>query len=249
MKGKVTYTAEYKRIYYPVEFVVVEENAPALLGLQTSVELGLVERVDDVSTNRDLMDDYDDVFQGLGLLKQTHSIKLSPDHQPVVHPARRVPFRLQKQFDETLSHMVKNKIITKVTEPTEWVNPIVTVRKPSGDLRICLDPLELNKAIHREHYAIPTPSEIVARLHGSQFFSVLMQHPVFCKYRWTRRAVISPHSPLHPVAIASFVCHSAFDRCQKSSTGRSLSCSRTIHSVRGQRTIYNMVSESGYCDV
>ena len=69
--------------------------------------------------------------------------------------------------------MVQNKIITKVTEPTEWVNPIVTVRKPSGDLRICLDPLELNKAIRREHYAIPTPSEIVARLHGSKFFSVL----------------------------------------------------------------------------
>ena len=32
--------------------------------------------------------------------------------------------------------MESNKIITKVTEPTEWVNPIVTVRKPSGALRI-----------------------------------------------------------------------------------------------------------------
>ena len=69
--------------------------------------------------------------------------------------------------------MESNKIITKVTEPTEWVNPIVTVRKPSGALRICLDPLELNKAIRREHYSIPTPGEIVAKLHGSKYFSTL----------------------------------------------------------------------------
>ena len=91
----------------------------------------------------------------------------------MIHPARRVSYRLQEQFDKTLSDMVRSEIITKVTEPTEWVNPIVTVRKPSGALRICLDPLELNKAIRREHYSIPTPGAIVAKLHGAQYFSTL----------------------------------------------------------------------------
>ena len=74
---------------------------------------------------------------------------------------------------KTLSDMERNEIITKVTEPAEWVNPIVTVRKPPGALRICLDPLELNKAIRRGHYSIPTPREIVAKLHGPQYFSTL----------------------------------------------------------------------------
>ena len=91
----------------------------------------------------------------------------------MIHPACRVPNRLQEQFDTTLSDMVRNEIITNVTEPTEWVNPIVTVRKPSGALRICLDQLELNKAIRREHYSIPTPGEIVSKLHGAQYFSTL----------------------------------------------------------------------------
>ena len=75
-----------------------------------------------------------------------------------------IVFSVKEQFDKTLSDMESNKIITKVTEPTEWVNPIVTVRKPSGALRICLDPLELNKAIRREHYSIPTPGEIVVKI-------------------------------------------------------------------------------------
>ena len=173
VKGQVTYTAEYKQKYYPIEFVVVEEKAPALLGLETCIELGLVKRVNQVEKEESVLDEFKDVFQGLGRLKQKHSIRLKPECEPVIHPARRVPYRLQEQFDKTLSDMESNKIITKVTEPTEWVNPIVTVRKPSGALRICLDPLELNKAIRWEHYSIPTPGEIVAKLHGSKYFSTL----------------------------------------------------------------------------
>ena len=33
VNDKVTYTAEYKRKYYPIKFVIVNERAPALLGL------------------------------------------------------------------------------------------------------------------------------------------------------------------------------------------------------------------------
>ena len=132
-----------------------------------------MKRVNQVEKEESVLDEFKDVFQGLGRLKQKHSIILKPECEPVIHPARRVPYRLQEQFDKTLSDMESNKSITKITEPTEWVNPIVTVRKPPGALRICLDPLELNKAIRREHYSIPTPGEIVAKLHGSKYFSTL----------------------------------------------------------------------------
>ena len=173
VKGKVTYTAEYKRKYYPIEFVIVNERAPALLGLETSIELGLVKRVNKVEKEESVLEEFKDVFQGLGRLKQKHSIRLKHECEPVIHPARIAPYRLQEQFDKTLCDMESNKIITKVTELTEWVNPIVTVRKPSSALRICLDPLGLNKVIRREHYSIPTPGEIVAKLHGSKYFSTL----------------------------------------------------------------------------
>ena len=61
VKGKVTYTAEYKRKHYPIEFVILNERAPALLGLETRMELRLV--------------------KGLGRLKQKHSIRLKPENQ------------------------------------------------------------------------------------------------------------------------------------------------------------------------
>ena len=68
--------------------------------------------------------------------------------------------------------MEKEGHIAKITEPTDWVNSMVTVVK--GDkIRICLDPKDLNRAVRREHYKIPTVEEIVADLPGATVFSVI----------------------------------------------------------------------------
>ena len=68
--------------------------------------------------------------------------------------------------------MEKEGHIAKITEPTDWVNSMVTVVK--GDkIRMCLDPKDLNRAVRREHYKIPTVEEIVADLTGATVFSVI----------------------------------------------------------------------------
>ena len=54
-------------------------------------------------------------------------------------------------------------IIQKVYGPTAWVNSMVVNEKRSGKLRICIDPRDLNKAILREHYQLPTQQEIASR--------------------------------------------------------------------------------------
>ena len=47
------------------------------------------------------------------------------------------------------------------------------VEKKNGTLRLCLDPRDLNKAIKREHYKIPTAQEISSKLAGKKVFSTL----------------------------------------------------------------------------
>lgn len=65
-------------------------------------------------------------------------------------------------------------VVVKVEEPTDWVNSFVVVEKPkSKQLRICLDPRPLNKAILREHFQLPTLDDIATRLHGAKVFSKL----------------------------------------------------------------------------
>ena len=65
------------------------------------------------------------------------------------------------------------EVIEKVTEPTNWVNSMVTIIKPNGSLRICIDPRDLNKAIQREHYPMQTIEEVTTRMPDATYFSVL----------------------------------------------------------------------------
>ena len=47
------------------------------------------------------------------------------------------------------------------------------VPKPNKDLRICNDQRDLNEAIKREHYYIPSLNEIVSKLKDATYFSVV----------------------------------------------------------------------------
>ena len=50
---------------------------------------------------------------------------------------------------------------------------MIAVRKPTGKLRICIDPKDLNQALKRPHYLTPTIKEILPHLSNAKVFSVL----------------------------------------------------------------------------
>ena len=69
---------------------------------------------------------------------------------PIRKPARKVPLTLCKKFKQEIDSMVKAGILTEVTPEMsmpEWLNSFVIVKKPNGNLRVCLDPTHLNKYI------------------------------------------------------------------------------------------------------
>ena len=68
--------------------------------------------------------------------------------------------------------MVEEGILTPVNEPTDWVSSMVTVVKPNKS-RICIDPKDLNRAIKRSHYPIPTNEEVATKLSKAKVFTVL----------------------------------------------------------------------------
>ena len=56
---------------------------------------------------------------------------------------------------------------------TDWVNSLVIREKANGRLRLCLDPKDLNRAIKRDHYPVPTLEEIILKLSDAKMFSKL----------------------------------------------------------------------------
>ena len=166
LEGKATLTTQHKdksiKITY---FVVNANNKPILLSGKASKALGLINRVNSI-------DDYPELKTTTGTLPGTYSLKIDPTVKPVVHGPRKLPQALATKVKEKLLEMEQDGHITKVTEPTDWVSSMCTVLK--GDkVRICIDPKDLNKAIRREHYPIPTIEEIVADMPGANTFSVI----------------------------------------------------------------------------
>ena len=50
---------------------------------------------------------------------------------------------------------------------------VVSEKLSTGRLRVCLDPKDLNKAIKRPPYPLPTLNDITAKLAGACYFSVM----------------------------------------------------------------------------
>ena len=54
--------------------------------------------------------------------------------------------------------------VAKVNEPTHWVNSIIVTEKSNDDIRMCIDPKDLNMSVRGEHFHIPTKEEILSDL-------------------------------------------------------------------------------------
>jgi hypothetical protein len=120
-----------------------------------------------------LLAKYESVFKGIGRLLMEHRIKLQQSAVPVVRLARRIPFKPSDPVLEKLSEMEQLGLIVKVSDPTDWVSPMVVARKSNGEIRICLDPADLNGAIKRQHYQVPSAQKIVSRIGKAKYFSTL----------------------------------------------------------------------------
>lgn len=170
--GKCTASIKYKKVTTSIKFIVADTISQPVLGATTCEKLNLIKRIFQIDTNLPaLLKKYQDCFGALGTLQKTHHITIDPSVPPVINPPRKIPFALRDKLKVELDRMTKMGIIKSVSEPTEWVNSLVIVEKPNGSLRICLDPRNLNKAIQREHFQIPTAEEIFADMHGAKFFS------------------------------------------------------------------------------
>ena len=181
--GIVTIPCSYRNVAFDILFYVIAQDAPSTLGIRSCQDLDLLRRVDTIEPSTQPLApsplDKDcvtarflDRFSALGCLPGRHTIRISDTAQPVVHPPRRVPNALLDRVKAELQRLEQLDVIVKQDEPISWVNSMVLVVKPDK-LRICLDPKDLNAAIQREHFPLPTIEAIVSRLPNAKFFSLL----------------------------------------------------------------------------
>ena len=172
---------------YSVEFIVVRDEHTPLLGLNAAEKMGLVkvmdknlDRVAIVQTQsgvypdeQSLVKKFPTVFDSkIGTLPGVARLRVKDDSIPTIMPDRRTPIAMRDKLSGELKRLEEVGVITKVEGPTPWVSQVVIAHKKSGDLRICIDPQELNKALIRERFTLPILEEKLHELGQSRLFTM-----------------------------------------------------------------------------
>ena len=97
------------------------------------------------------------LFDTIGNMPSTYTIRTDPSVPPVQHARWKVPIEYRDQIEKALDDMVLKGVIAPVTKPTAWVSSLTYSRKPDGTLHICLNPKDLNKAIVPRALQSPYP--------------------------------------------------------------------------------------------
>lgn len=123
-------------------------------------------------TETEIFTRYADLFDGaLGHLEGDVHLEVDSTVRPVQMPLRRMPIALQGRVEAELQKMTDEGIIEPITEPTDWVSALLILTKQSGQLRVCIDPFHLNKALKRSTYHMPTLDHILPKLANVKVFS------------------------------------------------------------------------------
>ena len=182
--GTIRLPVEYKGVEYDIKCEVLDgPNVPNILSEMDSVRMNLVKRVNVVDSvpksANEVYGQFKDVFQGVGKIPGKYDLKCDPTAKPVAHPPRPIPAALREPARAKLIQLESMGIIEKVPvgEPTAWCSAMHVVNKkssgPGKDVRITIDPKDLNDVLLREYHPMCTIEEVTTRTDGSKFFTVL----------------------------------------------------------------------------
>ncbi|XP_060854871.1 uncharacterized protein K02A2.6-like [Metopolophium dirhodum] len=179
--GSVELVCEANKEKICTRFIIVDDSKTRcvpILGLKTCIKLRLINRskVESIESNvclNSLIKDYKEVFDGgLGCFPGEYKIKIKENSEPRLNPPRRVPESIKEELKNTLSEMCELDVIVKVERPMSWSSNLVIVEKRDKSLRVCLDPVELNKVIIRDQFLIPTLEELRLNLNNKNWFTL-----------------------------------------------------------------------------
>ena len=166
---------------YTVTFEIVDGDVTPILGCRDAIRMNLVNYNPNIvhlvndTDDTNIESNYADLFTTeLGKLPVVYKMKLDPSVTPVVRPPRKVPRAMEERVKSELKRMTDLGVITPVNEPTEWVSSMVPAKKKNADeIRICIDPQDLNTALKRPHHPMRTVEEIASNMSNASVFSVL----------------------------------------------------------------------------
>lgn len=125
---------------------------------------------------KETLKEYEAVFvevSGPGLVNIIeHHIPLNTEKP---EPIRSRPYRLTWNEEDYLKKEIKKMLDLNLIKPSDglWCSPCFFVKKNNGKLRLVIDYRRLNQMTVKSGYALPIIDQLLDRLGGHQYFSVI----------------------------------------------------------------------------
>ena len=132
---------------YSIEFEILDQDVPSILGLPTAIELNLIKHIytvdeQTIPDNTEFYEKYKDVFEWLGSVSDVlYHVDVDLSCKPVIHPPHWVPVMLRLKIQKELDCMESLDVIEIISMPTPWVSSMVTIVKPNGALHYMHRPM------------------------------------------------------------------------------------------------------------
>ena len=173
------------RKYSVACMVVNDEKVQPILGLHAAKQMNVItdnteniaaisgQSVKQLVTLEDITYRYPSLFDGeLGLIKDNVILETDPTVQPVQNAIRHVPHALMASLKSEIDRLKKLEVTESVNTPTELLSNLVTVKKPTGEIRVCIDPQTLSTALKWAPVLTPV-RDALPQLEGSKIFTVI----------------------------------------------------------------------------
>lgn len=119
-----------------------------------------------------VLEQYQFIFQEQPGIHKFFSYKFNvKPHEPYKVKPYPVPFSRRAAVQSEINKMIEWGVIERSDSP--YNNPLVTVIKSDGSIRLCLDARKLNTLILPTRDASPPIDEILAKFHSKSYFSTL----------------------------------------------------------------------------
>ena len=134
---------------------------------------------ENVESYKQLIGEFSDVFawsyhdlKGIPPEMVEHKIPLIPGARSICQKERRMNLRLQLLVKAELERLLKAGFIRPV-EITDWMSPMILVRKKNGKLRICVDYRKLNASTQKDHFHLPFISLLLEEVGGHACYTFI----------------------------------------------------------------------------
>ncbi|XP_020082008.1 uncharacterized protein LOC109705667 [Ananas comosus] len=109
---------------------------------------------------------------GLDPSVAVHKLAISPDVAPVKQAPRRTRVDLEEQIITETKKLIEAGFIRE-EKYADWITSIVPVKKKNGQIRICVDFRDLNKACPKDDFPLPVTELMIDNTSSYEMFSFM----------------------------------------------------------------------------